>query len=194
MYIDHVCADVSLISLKPCNTYYMSRWTPSSLIEWRINASINYAISVSDNGLFGTKPISTPTDLLALCGGSLPVTHTMAFFHTKGQQRGKRFYVLMSSWRRLHQGNIVNWLIDSEWRINASVNYTMNVSDYGLSPNRHQNNIWTLICASIELFRTHFSNISIEIHKFSVRETCFKMPVQWRPFCLGLNVLRMFAC
>ena len=116
------------------------------------------------------------------------------FFHTKGQQRGKRFYVLMSSWRRLHQGNIVNWLVDSEWRMNASVNYTMNVSDYGLSPNRHQNNIWTLICALIELFRTHFSNISIEIHKFSVRKTCFKMPVQWRPFCLGLNVLRMFAC
>ena len=194
MYIDHVCADVSLISLKPCNTYYMSRWTLSSLIEWRINASINYAISVSDNGLFGTKPKSTPTDLLALCGGSLPVTHTMAFFHTKGQQRRKRFYVLMSSWRRLHQGSIVTWLVDSEWHMNASVNYTMNVSDYGLSPNRHQNNIWTLICASIELFRTHFSNISIEIHKFSVRKTCFKMPVQWRPFCLGLNVLRMFAC
>ena len=45
-----------------------------------------------------------------------------------------------------------------------------------------------LICASIELFRTHFSKISIEIHKFSVRKTCFKMPVQWRPFCLGCSM------
>ena len=51
-----------------------------------------------------------------------------------------------------------------------------------------------LICASIEVFRTHFSKISIEIHKFSVRKTCFKMPVQWRPFCLGCSMCWVCLC
>ena len=43
----------------------------------------------------------------------------------------------------------------------------------------------------IEPLGTNFSEISIEIHTFSFKEMHLKMSSgKWRPFCLGLNVLR----
>ena len=63
----------------------------------------------------------------------------------------------------------------------------------GLLPSRRQAIIWTN--ARILLIRTlgtKFSEILSEIHAFSFKKIHLKMSSgKWRPFCLGLNVLRM---
>ena len=65
-------------------------------------------------------------------------------------------------------------------------------SDNGLSPGRRQAIIWTN--AGIWLIgplRTNFSENLIEIYAFSFRKMHLKTSFgKWRPFCLGLNVLR----
>ena len=70
---------------------------------------------------------------------------------------------------------------------------TINASDNGLSPSRRQAIIWTN--AGILLIRplgTNFSEILIEIHIFSFKKMHLKMSsAKRRPFCLGLNVLRV---
>ena len=66
-------------------------------------------------------------------------------------------------------------------------------SDNGLSPGRRQAIIWTN--AGILLIRplgTNFSEILSEIHTFSFKKMHLKTSsAKWRPFCLGLNVLRI---
>ena len=68
-------------------------------------------------------------------------------------------------------------------------------SDKGLSPGRRQAIIWTN--AGILLIRpleTNFSEIWIKIHTFSIKKIPLKMSSgKWRPFCLGLNELNVFA-
>ena len=64
-------------------------------------------------------------------------------------------------------------------------------SDNGLSPGRRQAIIWTnagiLLIGPLE---TNFSQILIEIYKFSFKKMHLKMSSgKWRPFCLGPNVL-----
>ena len=75
----------------------------------------------------------------------------------------------------------------------ASVDETIIGSDNGLSPGRRQAAIWT--SAGILLIAplgTNFSEVLIEIQIFSFRKMHFKMSsVNWRPFCLGLNVLKL---
>ena len=65
-------------------------------------------------------------------------------------------------------------------------------SDNGLSPSWRQAIIWTN--AGILLIGplgTNFSEILIEIYKFSFKRTHLKMSSgKWRPSCLSLNVLR----
>ena len=65
-------------------------------------------------------------------------------------------------------------------------------SDNGLSPGRRQAIIWTN--ARILLIwplGTNFSGISIDIQTFLFKKIHFKMSSgKWRPFCLGLNVLK----
>ena len=67
-------------------------------------------------------------------------------------------------------------------------------SDNGLSPGRRQAIIWTN--AGILLIGplgTNFNEILIEIHTFSFMKMHLKMSsAKWRPFCLGLNVLKRF--
>ena len=69
---------------------------------------------------------------------------------------------------------------------------TIICSDNGLSPGRHQAIIW----ANAEILLigplgTNFNEISIKIHTFSFKKICLKMSSgKWRPFCLGLNVLK----
>ena len=65
-------------------------------------------------------------------------------------------------------------------------------SDNGLSPGWRQAIIWTNAgILSIGTLETNFSEISTEIDIFSFRKMYLKMPSgNWRPFCLGLNVLR----
>ena len=65
-------------------------------------------------------------------------------------------------------------------------------SDNGLSPGRRQAIIWTnggiLLIGPL---KTNFSEIFIEIHKFSFTKMHLKMSSgKWRPFCPGLNVLK----
>ena len=72
------------------------------------------------------------------------------------------------------------------------VKLTIIGSDNGLSPGRRQALIWTN--AGILLIGplgTHFSEILIGIQTFSFKKMHFKMSsAKWRPFFLGLNVLR----
>ena len=65
-------------------------------------------------------------------------------------------------------------------------------SDNGLSPGRRQAIIWTnaglLLIGPLE---TNFTETLINIQTFSFRKMHLKMsPGKWRPFCLGLNVLK----
>ena len=64
--------------------------------------------------------------------------------------------------------------------------------DNGLSPGRRQAIIWTN--AGILLIwplGTNFNEILIGIHTFSFKKMHLKMSsAKWRPFCLGLNVLK----
>ena len=69
---------------------------------------------------------------------------------------------------------------------------TITGSDNGLSPGRRQAIIWTN--AEILLIGplgTNFSENSIEILTFSFKKMRLKVSTaKWRPFCLGLNVLK----
>ena len=65
-------------------------------------------------------------------------------------------------------------------------------SDKGLSPGRRQAIIWTNAgLLLIEPLGTNFSEISIGIQTFSFKKMHLNMSsAKWRPFCLGLNVLK----
>ena len=65
-------------------------------------------------------------------------------------------------------------------------------SDNGLSPERRQAIIWTNAgILLIEPLGTNFSVILIGIQIFSFKKMPLKMSsAKWRPFCLGLNVLK----
>ena len=65
-------------------------------------------------------------------------------------------------------------------------------SDNGLSPGQRQAIILTNAgIVSIGPLGTNFNEISIRIHIFSFKKIHLKMSsAEWRPFCLGLNVLK----
>ena len=67
-------------------------------------------------------------------------------------------------------------------------------SDNGLLPHRRQAIIWTNAgILSIGPLGTKVSETSIEIHTFPFTKMHLKMSSgKWRPFCLGLNVLRAY--
>ena len=71
-------------------------------------------------------------------------------------------------------------------------NLTIIGSDNGLSPGRRQAIIWTN--AGIVLIGplgTNFSEILAEIVTFSFKKMYLNVSsAKWRPFCLGLNVLK----
>ena len=82
-------------------------------------------------------------------------------------------------------------LIEAEWRIYASVNFTIISSDNGLSLDRCQAIIWPN--AGILLIGPSGTNFSeIEIQRFSFRKMHLKMSSgkSW-PLYLGLNVLKV---
>ena len=71
-------------------------------------------------------------------------------------------------------------------------NLTIIGSDNGLSPGRRQTIIWTnagiLLIAPLG---TNFSEILTGIQTFSFKIIHLKMSsAKWRPFCLGLNVVK----
>ena len=66
-------------------------------------------------------------------------------------------------------------------------------SDNGFLPGRRQAIIWTNAgILLIWTLGTNFSEILSEIHAFSFKKMHLKMSsAKWRPFCLGLNVLKL---
>ena len=72
-------------------------------------------------------------------------------------------------------------------------NLTIIGSDNGLSPGRRQAIIWTNVgILLIGPLGSNFSEMLIEIHTFSFKKIHLKMSSgKWRPFWLGLNVLRV---
>ena len=66
-------------------------------------------------------------------------------------------------------------------------------TDNGLSPGRRQAIIWNNAgLLLIEPLGTNFSEISIGIQTFSFKKMHLNMSsAKWRPFCLGLNVLKV---
>ena len=106
----------------------------------------------------------------------------------------KKVHLKMSSgqWRPFclginvltHWGRVTHWCVR---------NLTIIGSDNGLSPRRRQAIIWTN--AGILLIGplgTNLSEILIQIYTFSFKKMHLKMSVgKWRPFCLGLNVLKL---
>ena len=74
-------------------------------------------------------------------------------------------------------------------------NLTIIGSDNGLSPGRRQAITWTNVeTLLIEPLGTNFNEMLIEIHTLSLRKIHLKMSSgKWRPFCLGLNVLRLLS-
>ena len=93
---------------------------------------------------------------------------------------------------------ILCWL-PVKWRLNSLrpmthtcvSKLTITGSDNGLAPGRCQAIIWTSAGSlSIGTLGTQFSEILSEIHTFSFKKIHLKMSSgNWRPFCLGLNVL-----
>ena len=83
-------------------------------------------------------------------------------------------------------------LIEAKWRIYASANDVIIGSDNGLLPDRRQAIIWTNArILLIGPLGTNFSEILIGIETFSFKKMHLKISsAKWRPFCLGLNVLR----
>ena len=71
-------------------------------------------------------------------------------------------------------------------------NLTIIGSDNGLSPHRCQDIIWTNAgILLIEPLGTNFSDNLIKILTFSFTKMLLKVSsAKWRPFCLGLDVLR----
>ena len=74
-------------------------------------------------------------------------------------------------------------------------NLTINGSDNGLSLGRHQAIIWTNAgILFIRTLGTYFSEDLIEILTFSFKKMRLKVSsAKWRPFCHGLNVLRILS-
>ena len=91
--------------------------------------------------------------------------------------------------RLISKGPLTHW--DRVTHICVSKLSTIG-SDDGLSPDRHQAIIWTNAgILLIGTLGTNFNEILIEIHTFSFKNIHLNMSSgKWRPFCLGLNVLK----
>ena len=66
-------------------------------------------------------------------------------------------------------------------------------SDNGLSPDRRHAIIWTnAVILLIWPLGTNCNEMLIKVHTFSFKKMYVKMSsAKWRPFCLGINMLRM---
>ena len=122
------------------------------------------------------------------------------------------YYLVTLSWSQVsatHLQQYVVWHLILLWWNGIKVYYTLtywgrvthiNVrnltiigSNNGLSHGRRLAIIWKNVgILLIGPLETNFHEILIEIHTFSFRKIYFKMSQgKWRPFCLGLNVLRI---
>ena len=96
-------------------------------------------------------------------------------------------------WRKLMNNRYLQYLF-TQWGLVTHIcvsKLTIIGSDNGLSPDRRQAIIWTSAgLLSIGPLRTYFSENLIKIQQFSLKKMHVKMAsAEWRPSCLGLNVL-----
>ena len=94
-----------------------------------------------------------------------------------------------SIWANLSDESLTHW----GWVMHICVSKLAIISSSNdFSPGRCQAIIWNNTgILLIEPLRTNFSEISIKIYTFSFKKMHLKMSSgKWRPFCLGLNVLR----
>ena len=95
-------------------------------------------------------------------------------------------FVLLYSQLKTHWGRVTHICFSK---------LTIIGSDNGLSPGRRQAIIWANAgILLIGALGTNFKETSNEIHTFSFNKIHLKLSSgKWRPFCLGLNVLNVFA-
>ena len=95
----------------------------------------------------------------------------------------KEMFALLFKFLLTHWGRVTHICVG---------NLTIIGPDNGLSPDRRQAIIWTNAgVLLIGPWGTNFSEISIDFHTFSFKKINLKMSsAKWRPFCLGLNVLK----
>ena len=102
------------------------------------------------------------------------------------ESKQKMFYVSWTVKDRTHGLALTHWGRVKHIRVSK---LTTIGSDNGLSPGRRQAIIWSN--AGILLNWTNFREILSEIDTFSFKQMRLKMSSgKWRPYCLGLNVLR----
>ena len=138
-----------------------------------------------------------------------PVTRSFDVFFDLNKRLGKQWWGWWfetpshSLWRHCNGHELTLCIIDKTPWIRLLTHWgrvthtcvgklTIIGSDNGLSPGRHQAIIWnnaeTLLIRTLE---TNFSEILIGIQTFSFKKMYLKMScAKWRPFCLGLNVLK----
>ena len=146
----------------------------------------------------GNFIITVPTDALAPLANTVPhykgLTYNCASYHDFFKIP---FIKSMKSFKLGNESsrNLVALLVLTHWgwEMHICVSKLAIIdSDNGLSPGQRQVIIWTN--AGILLIGplgTNFNETSIEIHIFSFKKIHLKLSSgKWRPFCLGLNVLR----
>ena len=140
--------------------------------------------------LFGAKPLPDPISTCYQLGDE---EHTpVKFLKSKYKSFFHKMHARMSSakYRPFCSGHIVltHWGRVTHMCVSK---ITSIGSDYCLSPGWHQAIFWT----NARIFfiwplGTNFSEVFIEIHKFSFKKMHLKMSsAKYRPFCLGLNML-----
>ena len=127
--------------------------------------------------------------IICIAWSNLVIIHSLRRFHSLLAQPWRQtICVPLGLWKGLsmaltHWGRVTHICVSK---------LTIIGSDNGLSPGRRQAIIWTN--AGILLIGplgTNFSEISSEINIFSFKKMHFKTSsAKWRPFCLGLNVLK----
>ena len=84
-----------------------------------------------------------------------------------------------------HRGRVTHIIVNRRTNFN---------SDNGLASGRRQAIIWTNAGMLIGPLWTNFSEIWMAIYTFSFKKMHLKMPFgKWRPFYLGLNVLKTLS-
>ena len=154
-------------------------WTNADPIHWRINAALGEDESryyyKNDVDLLSVEPlVSSFNDILK----NINVFSGNTFENISYKMSGICMVKMLTHW-----GRVTHICVSK---------LTIIGSDNGLSPGRCQAIIWNNAgLLLIEPLGTHFSKISIGIQRFSFKKMHLNMSsAKWRPFCLGLNVLK----
>ena len=190
--------------------YYKFLTFPCSLTHWDMITSVVYVFIGSANGLVSAWQLNQYRLVFNWTIRNKPEwdlnQNTSIFFHKLRLKMsfskwwssclglkvlvdristlaGKCMWLLFTQLHWTHWGRVTHIYVGE---------LTIIVSDNCLSPGRRQAIIWTNTgILLIGPYGTNFSEILIEILTFSFTQMSLKVSsAKWRPFCLGLNVLR----